>query len=101
MIHWFNRAPGQDVVSTADQEQHGEVLDDHMILVGATHFDWARVPPETPHPDAGKRLRASKHFVEPCPKCQHRCLHHTFQGSPLRVAECTNGCTFLWYTLPS
>ncbi len=102
MTHWFNRRPGQDVVSTSDQNQppHDERLDEHMMLVGATHFDWARVPPETPHSDAGKQLRAKSRFVAPCPKCQRECLHHTFEGSELQVAECTDGCAFIWYKLP-
>lgn len=100
MTEWFNRAPGQNVVSSSDQEQrYDDQLDDHMLIIGANSFDWARVPPETPHPDAGRRLRVKDRHAAPCPKCEVVCTHHTFEGSRLQVAECTNGCNFLWYQL--
>jgi hypothetical protein len=99
MTHWFSRKPGQNVVSSSDQEQHDEALDEHMLFVGADAFDWARVPPETPHADAGRRLRVRERFAAPCPKCEVVCGHHAFEGSTLQVSECTNGCNFIWYQL--
>lgn len=99
MTHWFNRAPGQFVLSSADQEHHDDQLDEHMLIIGADVADWARVPVETPHPDAGKKLRVKSAFAAPCPKCDRPCRHYDFDASPLQVAECLNGCTFIWYTL--
>ena len=102
MTLWFNTRPGQLVVSTADQDQpaHDERVDEHVMLIGADRPDWAAVPRETPHPDAGKRFRIREFVAAPCPKCDVACDHWLLEGSELRVAACTNGCTFIVYTLP-
>lgn len=102
MTMWFNIKPGQFVVSTSDEDQppFDERLDEHALLIGADCPDWARIPPETPHPDAGERFRVKEIVAKPCPKCEVACDHWLLEGSELRVAACTNGCSFLVYTLP-
>jgi hypothetical protein len=105
MTYWFSRAPGQTIATNVDNEDHDERLDDHVIVVGADHFDWVRVPAETPHPDAGRQLRVERRRVAPCPRCSQEgderpaCWHYEFEGSSLIVAECLKGHDFLWYQL--
>lgn len=93
MTYWFSRLPGQMAASCVSERP-----DEHLVFVGVRP-DWVEVPNETPHPDAGKKLRTGDTFRGPCPSCQRTCLHYAFEASKLHVAECTHGCAFVWYQL--
>jgi hypothetical protein len=103
VTYWFDRYPGQTVVSTADAEQHEEDprLQEHMLLIGADAPDWIRAPAEL----GGAQLRVKTIFGAPCPMCYAESEDETavrtydFEGSPLICAECLQGHGFVWYKL--
>lgn len=103
MTYWFNRRPGQFVVSSADEEQPYEDprLEEHMLLVGADAPDWIRTPREL----GGQQLRVKSIFGAPCPMCyaanedETAVRTYSFEGSDYFCAECLQGHGFVWYKL--
>ena len=103
MTYWFDRYPGQTVVSSADASQPEEDprLQEHMLLIGADAPDWIRAPAEL----GGAQLRVKTIFGAPCPMCyrdtedESPVRTYDFEGSDFFCAECLQGHGFVWYKL--
>ena len=103
MTYWFDRAPGQIVVSSADASQPEEDprLEEHLLLIGADAPDWIRAPAEL----GGQQLRVKTIFGAPCPMCYRETEDESpvrtydFERSDFICAECLEGHGFVWYKL--
>ena len=95
---WLNRSPGQVIADNSEQVRR-DPMEDAMMVVGVDHPDWVAVPDETPHGDAGRRLRVAQQVDSPCPTCGGPAVHFVLRDSELRVAECAACQVFTWYSV--
>ena len=97
MIEWFTRKPGGGLDISVE--------DPSLALLGNEVPDWVKLPAEL----GGVKVRVEGARIAPCAKCGGRCRHlklapvvlgrNVIGVAPVsvKVAECNNGCGFVWY----
>jgi len=86
-IKRFEKEAGSGVLVSMDEEEP-------IMIIGDTLPEWVRLPPEL----GGAKKTVLSGFMAPCPRCGvgGRVKHMRLEGD-LYVAECKNGCGFVWY----
>jgi hypothetical protein len=112
MTYWFDRRPGQVVMSSHDHtlcwdERRRHAGMDHFLDEGEVLFadiasaDWVKTPAELGAKLGGVRLRVKDVFAAPCPTCKTTSATFSYVDSDLFTAECRKCSTFIWYQFKS